>query len=73
MRAQISGLKSRRELNEIIGVVGDYDASAGRCALLLPSGDTVAIKPCNLNVITDLHVTLSDTVRKPRTRRSKRH
>ena len=81
MRAQIFGLKSRRELNEIVGVVGEYDTAAGRCALLLPSGEQVAIKPCNLNVETQPIPTQPDadppehaqshTKRKPQGKRSK--
>ena len=50
MRAQIFGLKSRPELNEIAGVVGEYDEATGRCALLLPSGERIAVKPSNLDL-----------------------
>ena len=79
MRVQIYGLQSRPELNEIVGVVGDYDATTGRCAVLLPSGDRIAVKPSNLDVEPQLIPTRPDppesarsnTKRKPQGKRSK--
>ena len=59
-RAQLFGLKSRPELNEIVGVVGDYDEAAERYALLLPSGDSIAVKLSNLDVQPQLIPVLHD-------------
>ena len=48
MRAKIIGLTSKPELNETVGIVQSYVEERGRWAVLLPSGEVVAIKPTNL-------------------------
>ncbi len=37
--------QARPEMNDQLGIVGYYDDDKGRSAVLLPSGERVAIKP----------------------------
>jgi len=51
MHVRIAGLQSKQELNDNIGIVSAYDAKAGRCAVRLRSGDSIAVRPTNLVVV----------------------
>jgi len=48
---RLSGLQSRPELNGHVGTTGAFDEAKGRCAVRLSSGESVALKPSNLEVL----------------------
>ena len=52
MRVRITGVQARQELNGQSGTTGTFDNKKGRCAVLLPSGEWIALKPTNLEVLS---------------------
>jgi hypothetical protein len=54
MRVRIAGVQARPELNGQSGTTGEFDKEKGRCAVRLPSGECIALKPANIEVLSKL-------------------
>ena len=52
MRVRITGVQARQELNGQSGTTGTFDNEKGRCAVLLSSGEWIALKPTNIEVLS---------------------
>ena len=52
MRVRIVGVQARPELNGQSGTTGTFDLEKGRCAVRMPSGECIALKPANLEVLS---------------------
>ena len=50
-QVKISGLSSKPELNGTTGVAASYDSARGRYNVQLPSGQTLALQPKNLEEV----------------------